>query len=152
MPKRKSPTPDKPFIGHFIDPIFGCRYRVILHDKLEVLNEVHQKIVKKPVPANDGVIGFVEDYVDKHGVYHQDVFLLEPILIRTVSHEAKHCVNNVWNRIGMKLDQTNDECECYYLDWIVNSITTQINKRYAKQDKENAEVNRKSKKSVRKKS
>lgn len=39
-----------------------------------------------------------------------------------IAHEAKHIVNYIFTDMGYKLDNDNDEMECYFLEWVVNQL------------------------------
>lgn len=39
-----------------------------------------------------------------------------------IAHEAKHVVNYIFTDIGYKLDNDNDEMECYFLGWVVDQL------------------------------
>lgn len=39
-----------------------------------------------------------------------------------IAHEAKHAVNYILSDIGQKLDNDNDEMECYLLNWVVDEL------------------------------
>lgn len=36
-----------------------------------------------------------------------------------IAHESKHAVNAIFAYNGVRLSVSNDESECYYLDWLV---------------------------------
>jgi hypothetical protein len=45
-----------------------------------------------------------------------------------IAHEAKHLVNKVYLFTGTELDTSNDESECYFLKWMVNTLDKVVNK------------------------
>ena len=43
-----------------------------------------------------------------------------------VAHECKHLVNSAFRWCGIKLDNDNDEAECYFLTYVVNEVYKHI--------------------------
>ena len=39
-----------------------------------------------------------------------------------IAHECKHAVNVIFSYRGVRLSLTNDEPECYFLDWMVTTV------------------------------
>lgn len=61
-------------------------------------------------------------------VVHENGYLDYIVMFRpeasvgTMAHEAKHLLNMIWEHHSIKLDVHNDEPECYYLEWIMDTI------------------------------
>jgi hypothetical protein len=56
----------------------------------------------------------------------------------TIAHECNHLVNMMFSWHGIKLSTSNDEAECYYLDFMVDRTHSAINtykKKYPKKNK-----------------
>lgn len=49
--------------------------------------------------------------------------------ISVVSHEALHVVNWVFHHCGIKHSFTNDEAQCYLLEWVIERVLITKDKR-----------------------
>ena len=44
-----------------------------------------------------------------------------------VAHECKHLLNMAYKHVGAELDVSDDEIECYFLQWIINAVYEEFN-------------------------
>ena len=58
-----------------------------------------------------------------HMVFHNDGKLTPGM----IAHECKHAVNLIFANIKYQLDETNDEVECYLLQWLIDEVYKKIN-------------------------
>jgi hypothetical protein len=61
---------------------------------------------------------------------HYAIIILEGEIQRpgVIAHESKHLVNYVFEDRGIRLCVDNDEAECYFLTWVVNTFYKAIHK------------------------
>lgn len=64
----------------------------------------------------------------KDGVRHTAILVEKGASPGIIAHESKHTVNSIFKSVGMKLDEYNDEAECYLLGWVVNRVHEAIKK------------------------
>lgn len=99
-------------------PIYGGTIIVVITDDIDVRTAAlnHFKVDDPSLKDYQAVV-----LQSNSTLYYPALFSgkLSPGLI---AHEAKHILNSLFQDIGQKLDQENDEVEAYLLSWIVNRI------------------------------
>ena len=104
-------------------PIYGCHLIIIV---AKDINKSGKKYGFKNLKFSDaGVLTRKDKNGNKEYIYIQR----SVITYGAIAHEAKHIVNRIFRDRGVKLDNFNDEAECYLLDYIVNKIHININKK-----------------------
>jgi hypothetical protein len=61
-------------------------------------------------------------FEDHEGKYQVMCFYRKTAKPGEIAHEAKHALNIVFRWHGVALSISNDEPECYYLEWLVDRV------------------------------
>lgn len=77
-------------------------------------------------------------YEKESGGYRVILFFKQTVKPGEIAHEAKHAINVIFAWHGARLSLTNDEAECYTLEWIVDRCHDAI-KKYKKINKKLAD-------------
>lgn len=104
-------------------PIINLRFFIILYDEpLELSKEFpNVRFDHDPRDFNGGFFDLEDEMyicllIDKKPKWG------------VVAHECKHLVNYAFYKIGQKLDEHNDELECYFLTHVVNEVQKVLEK------------------------
>lgn len=86
----------------------------------------------KVAPPEVGSVRAYTAAVQKESGAKQFMLFLRPASKSgEVAHECKHLINLIFSWHGVNLSLTNDESECYYLEWVVDQAHNAI-KQYKK--------------------
>jgi len=110
-------------------PIYGLNLHIVItenfmSDMAEINKKYHNNFTEE-----DASLGFSQQRegstlivinVGKHKKIFKKNFEIE--VIATIAHEAVHACNTMFNAIGAKLDNDNDEPQAYLVDHIVKEI------------------------------
>lgn len=124
-------------------PIYCRMFHVIisgdfLNDLPEINKKYHQELTEK-----DNVLGMSQKRgghhlviinVGKHRKTYKGSINIESGIAETISHEAAHATNQLFESIGAVVDQNNDEAQAYLLGWFVNQTTRNYLKFKAQED------------------
>ncbi len=100
-------------------PLFNKKFNQDFTEQDDVLGGCYQRKAHTLIIIN----------VDKHKRSYKDDFEVE--VISTITHEAVHACNFIFNLKGIRLDSNNDEPQAYLTDW----ITREVYKTYLKTKK-----------------
>jgi hypothetical protein len=110
-------------------PIYGNRLHIIItedfiSDIVEINKSFNQEFTEK-----DAVLGLSQQRgghtliiinVGRHKKIFKKIFEIE--IIGTITHEAVHACNTIFNQKGIKLDVDNDEPQAYFIEYITKEI------------------------------
>jgi len=104
-------------------PIYNVSFTVVIFERDEELQNKFKKVEFEPnISEFDG--GVFEWKNHFYLCLRKQFDKVQYPTNGIIAHEAKHLVNNIFIYISHKLDEYNDEPECYLLGWIVDKIHT----------------------------
>lgn len=102
-------------------PIYTGDLKIIISDDFFTAKREFQIDVEDELLKADAVTIPVEH---ENGYLSYIIMFKSESSVGTMAHEAKHLLNMIWEHHSIKLDVHNDEPECYYLEWIMDTIYT----------------------------
>lgn len=106
-------------------PTYGGSLWVIISpsikDAIERVEDMTSEQIRHKI-HNGGYLGYMYSGVDERSKHRVMIFLKPNATHGEVAHECKHAVNIIFSYRGVKLSLTNDEPECYFLDWMVTAV------------------------------
>lgn len=101
---------------------FGILQIVVANDFVKALNKLKIPYSDSFTPNSYG--SFIVPST-KETVY---VFVRKNVTSKIIAHEAVHIVNDIFNRVHIKLDLDNDEPQAYLMGWVVEQIHKAVKK------------------------
>lgn len=112
-----------PFIRKFRIPIYSDRIWVVVHPSISrAIDYVEDLIPASIGNTGGGVRALTFTYKDDKSVNRTILFFNPNPKPGLVAHEVKHVINFVFGWSGVRLSTTNDESECYLLEWMTNKV------------------------------
>lgn len=116
-------------------PTYGGSVWVIINpsvkNAIEKVEDMTSEKIRHKV-HNNGYLGYMYSGIDERNKHRVMIFLKPNATPGEVAHECKHAVNIIFSYRGIKLSLSNDEPECYLLDWMVTSVHKAL-KEYSKE-------------------
>lgn len=130
----------EPFIKKLKAPLYRTPIWVIVHPSIsKAIDFVEDKVdfpleSRKQKGEGRSTMATAISLEDPQGCQRVFLFLRPSSKPGEIAHECKHTLNRIFQWYGVRLSVTNDESECYYLDWLVDHAHSVINK-YKKANK-----------------
>lgn len=107
-------------------PIYGGKLIFVVTDKYEEKSKKY-KLDFNERDLNCLGLAFEDYYKDRKAYY---IFIRETHKDNwgIISHEALHITNFILDYVGIPANNNNDECHCYLLGWIVQTIQKHLEK------------------------
>lgn len=114
-------------------PVYGSSLWIVICPSIpKAIDVVEDQISTKVAPTEpNSVRAYVYAGQKENGARRFILFLNPSSKPGEVAHECKHLVNFIFSWHGVNLSLTNDESECYYLEWLVDQAHNAI-KHYKK--------------------
>ena len=110
-------------------PTYKTRFWVVVSNSINrSVDAVEDLIDHKIMDDADrrSAVAYMYAFEDPQGRYHIIVFLKHSCTPGEIAHEAKHAINIAFKWHGVGLSISNDENECYYLEWAVNRVHSAV--------------------------
>jgi len=128
MPKHKTLIKEIPMSPYSVD-----LWLIISSDPSEAVTKFNHSHPNLAIKWTNDMAAWTEDKFYKDS-FLTVIFHASFTDANTVSHEAVHIKNRIFEHAGILHDPKNDEPEAYLLGWIVQKITEAINE-YRKGDR-----------------
>jgi hypothetical protein len=110
-------------------PAYRSRLWVIVSTSVSNgIEKIEDQIDKRIIDSKDkrATRAYMYAFEDHKGRYHIMVFFKHTAKPGEIAHEAKHALNVIFKWHGVSLSLTNDEPECYCLEWLTDRIFNTI--------------------------
>ena len=113
-------------------PTYGGRLWVIVCPSIKHAIDRLEDMTNESIHLKDqrGYQSYMYANTDERERHRVMMFFKPNAKVGDIAHECKHAVNIIFNYRGVKLSLTNDEPECYFLDWMVTAVDRAV-KSYA---------------------
>lgn len=111
------------FTKKFRIPTYGGKLWVIVHPNIKTAIDVVEDMVSERIHYKDqrAYDSYTYSLLHDDDRYWTMIFLKPNAKPGTIAHECKHAVNHIFSYRGTKLSLSNDEHECYFLEWMIYS-------------------------------
>lgn len=104
-------------------PTYGGRLWIIINPSIKHAIDKLEDITSESIHMKDqrGYEAYAYSGLDEKHRHRVMLFLKPNAKPGEIAHECKHAVNVIFSYRGVRLSLTNDEPECYFLDWMVTT-------------------------------
>jgi hypothetical protein len=120
---------DDVFIRKFKAPAYNTKVWIVVAGSVSKGIDVVEDMVDHSIIADKdrrSTKAYMYAYEDYKGRYQMMCFYRYNAKPGEIAHEAKHILNTLFLWHGVSLSLSNDEHECYYLEWLVDRIHNTI--------------------------
>lgn len=115
-----------PFIRKFRIPVYTDRVWVVVHPSIAVAVDYIEDLIDHSIEHNNAE-ALTFTYKDANSAKRTIIFFKPNPKPGLIAHEVKHAINFVFSWSGIRLSTTNDEHECYLLEWMINKVHSILN-------------------------
>ncbi len=105
-------------------PTYGGKLWVIISPSIKHAIDKVEDITFENIHMKDqrGYVSYMYSGLDEKQKHRVMIFIKPNATPGEIAHECKHAVNIVFSYRGIRLSVSNDEPECYLLDWMVTTV------------------------------
>lgn len=96
-------------------PIYNYKLKVVIFDNIKEVRDAYPQV-------GNSALGATLEYED------HCIMLLPSNDLATIVHECEHAKNIIWNFIGHKAQENNDEVDAYLLTYIFTEVNKEMQK------------------------
>jgi hypothetical protein len=113
------------YIKKLTVPVYKTSLWIVVSDNIirsiDAVEDMIDKVIVRPEDKKT-ILAYTYGYQDHTGKMRVVLFATQNAKPGTIAHEANHALNIVLSWNGVKPSFTNDETECYYLEYIVDKV------------------------------
>jgi hypothetical protein len=104
-------------------PTYGGRIWFVVHPSITKAFDIVEDIIDARIVSIENrrtVDAYTYGYETAPGGCHYIVFMRPKVTPGRVAHECEHVLNMIYKWYGARRSLSNDEPECYMLEWLVD--------------------------------